>query len=152
MEIVPAGVLTNPGEQPVRTSVASIGLLQPITLQWQDVRVHSEVLMNRPCSVFSLNGVVQGSTRIGSCMSSKLTGNSGLKFEKISDEVKVEIVSDLHPFGAEHFIRYGERSAAYSGRAYLTPDNVTPGKHLPVRRIVGERSVDASSTTEYNLC
>lgn len=143
-------IVTNPGKRPVHTSVASVGLIQPVTPQWRDVRTHVQGSVSRPCSVIKLDGVIQGETQIGTCLSSNLTGISGLDFRKVSGEAEVRIVSDLHRFGVEHMITFGDVTASYSGRGYLFPEHIVPEKGVPVRRILGERPVNSNVSTEYN--
>lgn len=112
--------LTAPAQREVRNEKASIRLIQPITPEWLQVRFHSRASINRACTALSLAGVEQGRTSISSCLTSYTSdGARALIFEEVKGIVDVTIVSDLHRYGAEHVLTFGNQSATYSARAYL---------------------------------
>ncbi|CDF37753.1 unnamed protein product [Chondrus crispus] len=113
--------LTTPSSLPVYNSRASIRLLHPITPEWRQVRFHSRVSINRVCTALLLNRVEQERTSISSCVTSTREGSKiPLAFEKqAAPPVDVTIYSELHRYGAEYGITFGEKTATYSARAYL---------------------------------
>lgn len=116
--------LTAPSTRRVNNGKATIRLLQPITPEWLQVRFHSRASINRACTALSLAGVEQGRTSVSSCLTSDLTGGAeALIFEEVKGSVNVTIQSDLHRYGAEHKLTFGNETATYSARAYLALDD-----------------------------
>lgn len=113
--------LTAPAPRQVNNEKASVRLIQPITPEWQQVRFHSRASINRACTALSLVDVEQGRTSISSCLTSDINGDARalLIFEEMKGAVNVTIMSELHPYGAEHMLAFGNESATYSARAYL---------------------------------
>lgn len=111
--------LTNPSQREVLNDVATFRIADPTNPDFGMVFDDAATLLTPPCVAVSLQGVVQGNTRISACMSSDLPSNSIDAFEKVTEPVDVEIRSDFHEFGTEHNINFGAVSANYSSRAYF---------------------------------
>lgn len=111
--------LTNPNQREVHNDVVTFRIADPVSPDFDMVFDDAATLINPPCVAVSLRGVVQGNTRISACMSSDLPGNTIESFENVTEPVDVEIRSDFHEFGTEHYINLGEVSAMFSSRAYF---------------------------------
>lgn len=115
--------LTQPEPRDVHNNILTFRIQQPVTPPWNAVRFHSRASINRPCSAVGLVGVDQGNTRINCCVTSTLRTDELDPFTKTSRDVDLEIISDLHEYGAEHSITLDGARANYSSRAHFTLDD-----------------------------
>lgn len=114
--------LTSREQIPVFNTERTFRLRQGLLSGYEEVRFHSRASLNRPCIATALLGVDGGRTQINGCVTSGITENEFDLFSKVSDSVRIEIVSQLHEFGAEHKVNIGEDSATYQARAFFSLD------------------------------
>lgn len=113
--------LTDPELANVTNSMVTFRIQQHITPKWIFVDFSIRASINRPCSSVALLGVVQGPTRINTCVT--VDGSQGsMDFLSLNSTgaVDAEIKSDIHEYGAEHNLTVDTLSATYSTRAYFT--------------------------------
>lgn len=113
-------LITTPRRTSVDSRRVSLQLEHPWNPRWEQVRFHYRASINRPCMAVSLvgDGVEQGGTSVSSCVTADLSARAEL-FERATEMVEVRIVSDVHEFGAEHFVRVGNVEGRFSARAFF---------------------------------
>lgn len=104
--------LTEPEAVSVDNTMASYKLLQPVMPDYHDVRFHFGRSIDLPCEAFVFFHVDQGTTRINGCVSSSVSGRPVEQFPPAIEEKQIEIVTDLHRYGAEHTIRFKPANAS----------------------------------------
>lgn len=114
--------LTSREQMPVFNTERTFRLRQGLLTGYEEVRFHSRASLNRPCIATALLGVDGGRTQINGCVTSGITENEFELFSKVDGDVKIEITSKLHEFGAEHEVTIGEDSATYRARAFFSLD------------------------------
>lgn len=141
--------LTEPIHRSVTNQMVTLRLLQPIPPRWEGVRFHNRASLNRPCTAIFLTSVDQGSTRVNNCITTSLLGRYIPLFEKIDGDIELQIVSDLHDFGAEHTVEIGNLSATYSSRVYF---NLQDEKPRLMHRTSKPRNEEGLMGIVHNQC
>lgn len=113
--------LSNPHFRRVTNRTATFTFLPTIYPDWNSVRRAANSIVDRPCRdvTFEGKGINMGATRLVSCVTSSATGTSFKQFETTDEVVFVEMISDVHRYGADHYVSIGTQSAKYSARAYM---------------------------------
>lgn len=116
--------LTERESRDVSNRKVSLELAYPWYPQWQIVRFHNRVSINRPCMALSLKEVEQGKTRVSTCMTTTLGTDAFDSFERATERKRVTIITDVHEYGMEHTVAIGEEEFVNcSGRAYYNLDD-----------------------------
>lgn len=116
--------LSSPEFTSVTNSKAAFTVEENFIPDWNQIRDNAVSAANRPCvslTIMSDSGVSinQGNTRITPCLSAVGNLNSDEQFERVTDPVEMEFISDTHEFGAEHRITIGDDSAEYRTIVYF---------------------------------
>lgn len=122
--------LSSPQLTDVTNETTAFTLRAVVNPDWNEVRTSTRAASNRPCTAVTFatdddDGLEQGRSQISACLSSNLStsSRSDIKFEKAESVVNMTFVSQLHEFGAEHFITIGNLTASYTARAYFALDD-----------------------------
>ncbi|CDF77553.1 unnamed protein product [Chondrus crispus] len=110
--------LTNPEEREVLNDVATFRIVEPLNPNFDPIYQAAKTSINPPCTSVSLQGVVQSNTILSTCVTATVNRNTD-SFQSVTDPVDVEIRSDLHRFGSNHFLRIGSENNNYSAKAYF---------------------------------
>lgn len=114
--------LTNQQLKPVSNDRVGFRIVQPLLVNQPHVYFHVRTSVDRPCMSTLLVGVFQGSTRISACVSMQTAEKTRSEFinHEYNESISVEIVTDIHEYGAEHQVKIGALKASYSARSYFT--------------------------------
>lgn len=109
-------VFTTPRQQPVSNEELSLQLREPVNPDWNKVRELSDDPFYPPCRDVRFRGVRTGEGRVSACMTSTKFNMANEEFEPMGGNVTVEIVSDVHDFGAVHEVFVGNCTALFIAR------------------------------------
>lgn len=116
--------LTSPEYKMVTNKSVSFRIRQPFIPAWASVFYHARTSINQPCTSVALSGVNQGRTVISPCVKSSADGAPLELFEEVNEVVNgaidVELISDYHRYGSEHYITFDNATTSFSTRAYFT--------------------------------
>lgn len=114
--------VSSPYFRRVTNRVATISLVPTMYPDWNAVQREASSLLDRPCRdiAFDGTGIKMGVTRLVPCLTSSAPGFSFENFEKTDAEMQVIITTDIHDYGAEHYLSIGSESAKYTARGYMT--------------------------------
>lgn len=72
----------------------------------------------------ALSGVNQGQTGVSTCLKSSAVGGPLELFEGVSEfvdgQIDIEVISDYHRYGSEHYLTLDNETTSFSTRAYFT--------------------------------
>lgn len=118
--------ITAPRLVPVTNATASLRLRAPALPVWLHLRFHLRAAMDKPCEALSFVGVVQQRTSVTACVVSDAVTRENKHFVPSDAHVIFQIVSDVHDYGAEHFVQVANLSAHFSTRARFHLQDTQP--------------------------
>lgn len=124
--------LTKPRMKSIINEDMTFRIILPLLPVWGKVYFHSRASMDKPCESLTLvdvnqgTSVNQGATWITACVISNAVDRFPKRFDRSDEPVNFTFVSDVHDYGAEHFLSVGNISANYSSRALFALNDGEP--------------------------
>lgn len=118
--------LTNPKPRSVWNDQITFRMQVPVLPSWKLFYFHFRASMDKPCESLTFVGVEQGTSSVTACVSTDAVDRHSKRFEQSKTEVDVVIRSDLHQYGADHFVSVGGLSGKFSTRAVFSLNDDKP--------------------------
>lgn len=116
--------LSSPELVEVTNDMASYTLVTAAMPDWNEIERTNTSATIRPCTTVTLVGAIsdidQGNNQLSLCVTTNRSSTTSDKLELNDDEVDVTLTSDVHDFGVEHYVRFGNETVKFISRAYFT--------------------------------
>lgn len=101
-------------------------IFQPINPDWHTVWNASSRLLNQPCVAVTIVNARSLRTRINNCVTSTLSANRFEPYEpvRLDTVLNASIVTNLHPYGADHVLTIDGESVEFVARSYFSLDDM----------------------------
>lgn len=116
--------LSSPELAEVTNNMASYTLIIAVMPDWNEIERTAASATITPCNAVTLIGstseIDQGNNQLSLYMTTNGSSTTSHTLELDETMINVTLISDVHNYGVEHYVKIGEQTVKYIGRVYFT--------------------------------